>query len=96
MIEDRTPVLMGCGQITDTIGAPSSERSTNPPRSGVYGKTSPERAWVLGRLDETGDRFVAMAPPSDRALLDDMLTREQLGRKISMSGEGNHNVFRLA
>ena len=27
MIDPRTPILVGCGQITDTTGAPSSERS---------------------------------------------------------------------
>jgi len=55
----------------------------------AYGKDAPERAYVLGRLDASGDRFVAMAQ-GDPALLADMLTREQLGRKISVSD----NVFR--
>ena len=27
MIDPRTPILVGCGQITDTTGRPSSERS---------------------------------------------------------------------
>ena len=27
MIDPRTPILVGCGQITDTQGAPTSERS---------------------------------------------------------------------
>ena len=27
MIDPRTPILVGCGQITDTDGKPSSERS---------------------------------------------------------------------
>ena len=27
MIDPRTPILVGCGQITDTVGNPSSERS---------------------------------------------------------------------
>ena len=27
MIDPRTPILVGCGQITDTKGAPSSDRS---------------------------------------------------------------------
>ena len=27
MIDPRTPILVGCGQITDTTGKPSSERS---------------------------------------------------------------------
>ena len=27
MIDPRTPILVGAGQITDTVGTPSSERS---------------------------------------------------------------------
>ena len=27
MIDPRTPILVGCGQITDTTGKPSSERT---------------------------------------------------------------------
>ena len=27
MIDPRTPILVGCGQITDTTGEPSSKRS---------------------------------------------------------------------
>ena len=27
MIDPRTPILVGCGQITDTVGKPSSARS---------------------------------------------------------------------
>jgi acetyl-CoA C-acetyltransferase len=46
----------------------------------------------VGRLDSSGDRFVAMAP-DDPALLTDMLTREQLGRKVSVSEAGGRNVF---
>ncbi len=59
----------------------------------TYGKEAPERGYVLGRLDATGDRFVAQLA-ADPALLDDMLTREQLGRKITVSEEGGRNVFR--
>jgi acetyl-CoA C-acetyltransferase len=59
----------------------------------TYGKNSPERGYVIGRLESTGDRFVAMAP-DEPALLADMLTREQLGRKVALSEEGGHNVFR--
>ena len=59
----------------------------------TYGKEAPERGYIVGRLDASGDRFVAMAP-DDPALLTDMLTREQLGRKVSVSEAGGRNVFR--
>lgn len=59
----------------------------------TYGKDAPERGYILGRLDATGDRFVAMAP-QEPAILADMLTREQLGRKVTVSDEGGHNLFR--
>ena len=59
----------------------------------TYGKDAPERGYILGRLDATGDRFVAMAP-QEPAILADMLTREQLGRKVAVSDEGGRNVFR--
>ena len=59
----------------------------------TYGKDAPERGYILGRLDGTGDRFVAMTP-DDPALVGDMLTREQLGRKVSVSETGGRNIFR--
>jgi acetyl-CoA C-acetyltransferase len=74
--------------------------NTTPSGSGTietycvaYGKDAPEKGYVLGRLDGSGDRFVAVAP-NDPALLADMLTREQLGRKVSVSDVGGRNVFR--
>lgn len=63
----------------------------------AYGKDGPERGYILGRLDSSGDRFVAMTPDEPAmgpAILADMLTREQLGRKVSVSDEGGRNVFR--
>ncbi len=59
----------------------------------AYGKDAPEKAYILGRLDGSGDRFVAMAP-NDPSLLADMLTREQLGRKITVTQQDGRNVFR--
>jgi acetyl-CoA C-acetyltransferase len=59
----------------------------------AYGKEAPQRGYILGRLDASGDRFIAMSP-DDPAILADMLTREQLGRKVSVSDEGGRNVFR--
>ena len=58
----------------------------------AYGKAAPEKAWIIGRLDGSGERFVAMAG-DDPPLLADMLTQEQLGRKVSVSEHGGRNVF---
>jgi acetyl-CoA C-acetyltransferase len=58
----------------------------------TYGKGGPDRAYILGRLGESGDRFVAMAG-NDPALLDDMLSREQLGRKVAVADKNGRNVF---
>ena len=59
----------------------------------AYGKDAPEKAYIFGRLDDSGDRFVAMAG-NDPALLTDMLTKEQLGRKVSVSEKDGRNVFK--
>jgi acetyl-CoA C-acetyltransferase len=59
----------------------------------AYGKDGPEKAYVLGRLDGSDDRFVALAG-GDPALLADMLTNEQLGRKVSVAEKDGRNVFR--
>jgi acetyl-CoA C-acetyltransferase len=60
----------------------------------AYGKDGPERGYILGRLDDSGDRFVAIAP-QEPAILADMLTREQLGRKVIVGEKDGRNVFRL-
>jgi acetyl-CoA C-acetyltransferase len=79
-----------------------ARRPVNPAPSGngtietycvAYGKEAPEKGYILGRLDGSGDRFVALAP-NDPALLADMLTREQLGRKITVTQQDGRNVFR--
>ncbi len=59
----------------------------------TYGKEAPERGYILGRLDVSGDRFVAMTP-DEPAIVADMLTKEQLGRKVTISESGGRNVFR--
>ena len=78
---------------------PRQRVNTKPGGSGTietycvaYGKNAPERAYIFGRLDGSGDRFVAMAG-NDPALLSDMLTKEQLGRRVSVSEIDGHNVF---
>jgi acetyl-CoA C-acetyltransferase len=59
----------------------------------AYGKEEPEKAYVLGRLDGSDDRCVAVAA-DDPSLLNDMLTREQLGRRINIEAQNGRNVFR--
>lgn len=59
----------------------------------AYGKDAPEKGYIFGRLDGSGERFVAMTP-REPALLADMLTKEQLGRKVTVSQQDGRNVFR--
>jgi acetyl-CoA C-acetyltransferase len=59
----------------------------------AYGKDAPEKAYILGRLDGSGERFVAQAP-EEPALLTDMLVKEQLGRKVAVAAENGRNNFR--
>lgn len=59
----------------------------------AYGKAAPEEAYIFGRLDGSGDRFVAVAgghPP----LLADMLAQEHLGRRVEVRQEDGRNIFR--
>jgi acetyl-CoA C-acetyltransferase len=58
----------------------------------AYGKNAPEKAFVFGRLDGSDERFVAVA--AEPALLADMLTKEQLGRRIAVNQQDGRNVFR--
>jgi acetyl-CoA C-acetyltransferase len=80
--------------------APKRRVNPSPKGSGTietycvaYGKEAPEKAYILGRLNETGDRFIALAG-GDPALLDDMVGREQLGRKVVVGPQDGRNVFR--
>ena len=59
----------------------------------AYGKDAPDRAYIFGRLDGSGDRFVAMAA-HEPALLADMLTKDQLGRRVAVDDKDGCNVFR--
>lgn len=58
----------------------------------TYGKDAPEKAYIIGRLDESGDRFIAMSGDDPR-LLNDMVAREQLGRKVTVGPRDGKNVF---
>jgi acetyl-CoA C-acetyltransferase len=79
---------------------PKQRVNTKPAGTGTietycvaYGKDAPEKAYIPGRLDESGDRFVAMAS-SNPKLLADMLAREQLGRRVYVDLQDGRNVFR--
>ena len=54
---------------------------------------APERGVVIGRL-ASGERFLANTP-SDRTTLEDLLSREGVGRSGSAAFENGANVFRL-
>jgi acetyl-CoA C-acetyltransferase len=59
----------------------------------AYGKDAPERAYIFGRMDGSGDRFVAVAA-DEPAVLADMLNNEQLGRRVSVEQRDGRNAFR--
>jgi acetyl-CoA C-acetyltransferase len=78
---------------------PTRRVCTTPTGSGTietycvaYGKGAPEKAWIIGHLDQSGERFVAMVE-NEPAMQADMLTREQLGRKVQVSEKDGRNVF---
>jgi acetyl-CoA C-acetyltransferase len=58
----------------------------------LHGASGPEYAIVLGRLAESGERFVANTP-KDRELLCDLQERESLGRHGTVRAEDGRNVF---
>jgi acetyl-CoA C-acetyltransferase len=58
----------------------------------VHSKTGPELGIVVGRLTESGVRFIANTP-NDPALFADLETRDALGRAGSVSSEGESNIF---
>ncbi len=57
-----------------------------------FAKGEPERGIVIGRLSETGQRFVANTP-SDAKLLIAMTQSEQIGRKGNVSNDEEMNLF---
>ncbi len=58
----------------------------------MHGKAGPEYAVVFGRLDATGQRFVANTP-RDPAVLVDLRDRESLGRPGIVRHDDGHNTF---
>ena len=58
----------------------------------VHSKTGPELGIVMGRLAESGVRFIANTP-NDPALFADLEARDALGRSGSVSSQGECNIF---
>jgi acetyl-CoA C-acetyltransferase len=58
----------------------------------IHSKTGPELGIVVGRLAESGARFIANTQ-NDPALFADLETRDALGRSGSVYSEGERNVF---
>jgi acetyl-CoA C-acetyltransferase len=76
--------------------APYSETPSGAARIETYtimhGKAGPEYAIVFGRLDATGERFIANAP-TDRAVLEDLQAHEGLGRPGRADQRDGRNLF---
>jgi acetyl-CoA C-acetyltransferase len=60
----------------------------------MHGKTGPEFGVVIGRLNETGQRFIANTAP-DPAVLHDLEDQESLGRPGTASHHDGRNMFVL-
>lgn len=58
----------------------------------MHGRHGPEFGLVIGRLDATGERFIAN-PDSDPAVLADLQDRESLGRPGVVESRDGHNRF---
>jgi acetyl-CoA C-acetyltransferase len=58
----------------------------------MHGKSAPEFAVVFGRLDATGERFIANTP-ADAATLVDLRDRDSLGRPGTVRHQDGHNTF---
>jgi acetyl-CoA C-acetyltransferase len=58
----------------------------------MHGKSAPEFAVVFGRLDATGERFIANTP-ADAATLIDLRDRDSLGRPGTVRHQDGHNTF---
>jgi acetyl-CoA C-acetyltransferase len=58
----------------------------------MHGKAAPEFGVVIGRLNETGQRFLANTP-AEPAVLADLRDRESLGRPGLVRSQNGSNVF---
>jgi len=59
----------------------------------VYDKGEPKHAIVVGRLDGSGARFLAMSADHDRETIERMLGEDPLGRPITVRSYGFGNRF---
>lgn len=69
-----------------------SGRATIETYTVMHGKTGPEFSVVIGRLDETGQRFLANTS-TEPAVLGDLQERESLGRPGIVRSQDGCNVF---
>jgi acetyl-CoA C-acetyltransferase len=58
----------------------------------MHGKAGPEFGVVLGRLNATGERFIANTP-SERRVLHDLQERDSLGRPGIVRSDETRNTF---
>lgn len=76
--------------------APFVERAEGPARIETYtvmhGRHGPEYGLVLGRLEQSGARFVANTP-ADQATLLNLRDQESLGRPGLVGPDGDRNIF---
>lgn len=72
------------------------ERASGPATIETYtimhGKSGPEFAVVIGRLNENGNRFLANTPP-DPAILNDLQESESLARPGTVHNHEGQNIF---
>lgn len=59
----------------------------------VYGKSGPSHAIVVGRLTQSGGRFLANTHEGDEATLKEMIEKDPLGRAIHVRSFGFGNRF---
>ena len=60
----------------------------------MHDRNGPVQGIVLGRLDATGERFVANTP-ADPAALHELQARDALGRAGRVQSQDGHNLFTL-
>lgn len=93
--EREAPAVLQ-GKLDALPKAPFNEKPQGAARIETYmvmhGRRGPEYGAVFGRLDATGERFLAN-PPADEAVLWDLQNREGLGRPGTVSQVDGRNVF---
>jgi acetyl-CoA C-acetyltransferase len=61
-----------------------------------YKKGRPVAGWVLGRLRDSNQRFIALVHREDRETLQGLLSGEPVGRAVQVTAGEKVNVFRFA